>query len=492
MKRLRALFVFAAVWAVAGLLAAPVSAESPAQGPGAPRDNVLLAQALPSPERVVPPSRQAAQASFAPLVRTAAPAVVNVYGARREARGRNPFMDDPFFREFFGGGGGGMPRDRVQQSVGSGVIVAEEGIVVTNHHVVEGMTEVRVSLADRREFDAELILRDPRTDLAVLRIKGANGRFPSVRIADSDRLEVGDLVLAIGNPFGVGQTVTSGIVSALARTQVGISDYQFFIQTDAAINPGNSGGALIDMTGALVGINTAIFSRSGGSHGIGFAIPANMVRIVVDSARGGAGSVRRPWFGARLEPIDREKAEGLGLDRPSGALVVTVADKSPAAEAGLRRGDVIVAIDGQEVTDPDGFGYRFATKGVQGETSLAVMRSGRRLVLPVRLIAAPETRPRDIVRIRGRTPLTGASVGNLSPALAEELSIDAGTDGAVVVDIEANSPAQQLGFQKGDILLQINGERPATSRDVERLLRERTVGWQMRINRSGQVLGLEL
>jgi Do/DeqQ family serine protease len=453
-----------------------------------------VAAALPAaaqaPARQLPASRADVQASFSPLVKQAAPAVVNVYGERREQRRRNPIFDDPFFREFFGGRG--APQERAQQSVGSGVIVSADGTIVTNQHVVEGMTELRVALADRREFDADVVIRDPRTDLAILKIRNGNGAFPVVPLGNSDELEVGDLVLAIGNPFGVGQTVTSGIVSALARTQVGISDYQFFIQTDAAINPGNSGGALVDMRGRLMGINTAIFSRSGGSHGIGFAIPANMVKVVLDSARSGGATVRRPWFGARLEALDREKAEGLGLDRPSGALVVTVADKGPAAEAGLRRGDVILAIDGQEVTDPDSFGFRFATKGLRGEASLSVLRAGRRLVMPVRLTAAPETRPRDVVKLRGRVPLGGASVGNLSPALAEELSIDAVVDGVVITEVDPGSPAQQLGFQKGDILLAINGETPTVSRDVERLMSMRTRGWQMRINRGGQVLGLEL
>ncbi|MGL4241590.1 MAG: trypsin-like peptidase domain-containing protein, partial [Beijerinckiaceae bacterium] len=276
-------------------------------------------------QRQTPESKAQVQLSFAPLVKQAGPAVVNVYGAKREQRPRTSFLDDPFFRDFFRGGR--QAPERMQQSVGSGVFVSAEGLIVTNHHVIEGMTDVKVALSDRREFDADVVLRDPRTDLAVLRVKGGDGKFAALALGDSDQLEVGDIVLAIGNPFGVGQTVTQGIVSALARTQVGVSDYQFFIQTDAAINPGNSGGALIDMQGRLVGINTAIFSRSGGSHGIGFAVPANMVRTVIDSARTGGASVRRPWFGARLDSIDREKAEALGLPRPTGALVANVVEK---------------------------------------------------------------------------------------------------------------------------------------------------------------------
>src|SRR5215831_3005508 len=229
-----------------------------------------------TPERRVPSSANELRLSYAPVVRRVAPAVVNVYAAKTVAV-RNPLFDDPIFRRFFGG-----PGDQVQRSLGSGVLVDAEGLVVTNNHVIEGADQVRVSLADKREFEAEMVLKDSRSDLAVLRIKAQNERFPALEFADSDALEVGDVVLAIGNPFAVGQTVTHGIVSALARTEVGITDYQFFIQTDAAINPGNSGGALVDLSGRLVGINTAIFSRSGGSQGISFAIPANMVKVVVE------------------------------------------------------------------------------------------------------------------------------------------------------------------------------------------------------------------
>ncbi|MGB7259478.1 MAG: trypsin-like peptidase domain-containing protein, partial [Pseudolabrys sp.] len=255
--------------------------------------------------------------SYAPIVQHVSPAVVNVYAAK-VVQNRNPLFDDPIFRRFFGVPGGGS---QVQRSLGSGVIVDASGLVVTNVHVIEGADEVKVSLADKREFEATLVLKDPRSDLAILRIKDAHERFPFLEFANSDALQVGDVVLAVGNPFGVGQTVTHGIISALARTQVGITDYQFFIQTDAAINPGNSGGALVDMSGRLVGINTAIFSRSGGSQGVGFAIPANMVRVVVASARGGGHAVKRPWLGAKLQAVTGDLAESLGLKRPTGALV---------------------------------------------------------------------------------------------------------------------------------------------------------------------------
>src|SRR5215813_13613848 len=368
--------------------------------------------------------------SFAPIVQRVAPAVVNVYAAK-VVENRNPLFDDPLFRRFFGTPD--MPRDRVQRSLGSGVIVDPSGLVVTNNHVIEGASEVKVALADKREFEADMVLKDPRTDLAVLRIRDGRERFPALEFGDSDDLQVGDVVLAIGNPFAVGQTVTQGIVSALARTQVGITDYQFFIQTDAAINPGNSGGALVDVNGRLAGINTAIYSRSGGSIGIGFAIPSNMVKVVVSSALGGGGAVRRPWLGAKLQAITPEIAENLGLSRPSGALVATVSPNGPAARAGLKTGDVIASIDGQVAEDPNAFEYRFMTRPLGQAAQLDVLRAGKNLRLGIALETAPET-PRDELVIRGRSPFTGARVANLSPALAEELRLDAGAQGIVVVD----------------------------------------------------------
>src|SRR6202163_2464716 len=296
----------------------------------------LIVAALLTPagaqQRQVPASSAQLQLSYAPVVQRVAPAVVNVY-ASHVVENQNPCMAYPFFRQFFGGGG--MPREMVQRSLGSGVLVDASGLIVTNYHVIEGASDVKIALADKREFAADVVLKDQRSDLAVLRIKGASERFPTLEFANSDELQVGDVVLAIGDPFGVGQTVTHGIVSALARSQVGTSDYQFFIQTDAAINPGNSGGPLVDLNGRLVGINSAIYSRSGGSNGIGFAIPANMVRVVVASAQGGGASVKRPWLGAKLQAVTPEIADGMGLKRPAGALIASAVQGGPASHAGL-------------------------------------------------------------------------------------------------------------------------------------------------------------
>ncbi len=373
----------------------------------------VAAQMAQTPEKTVPLSKGEIQLSFAPVVKRAAPSVVNVYATHVEKRTARSSAMDEFMRRFFGedrpGGGrspGGMPGERAQRSLGSGVIVDGSGLVITNNHVIAEMNEVKVSLADKREFEAQIVLRDPRTDLAVLKIKTPADIAP-MPIGDSDHLEVGDVVLAIGNPFGVGQTVTQGIVSALARTQVGSSDYQFFIQTDAAINPGNSGGALVDLQGRLVGVNTAIYSQSGGSHGIGFAIPASMIRAVVEAAKTGGSLVRRPWLGARVQSVTPDIAESVGLDRPTGVLVASMQAKSPAEEAGLKRGDVVLSIDGQSVDDPEAFGYRFALKGISGTTQFGILRGTRRQTLAVKLSPAPETRPRDALKVRARTPFAG-------------------------------------------------------------------------------------
>ena len=306
-------------------------------------------------------------------------------------------------------------------------------------------------------------------------------------IGDPDALEVGDIVLAVGNPFGVGQTVTQGIVSGLARTNVGVSDFGYFIQTDAAINPGNSGGALVDMNGRLVGINSAIFSQSGGSVGIGFAIPANMVRNVLDSARAGAKSVRRPYLGATMQAVTQELADSLKLDRPIGALVSDVREKSPAAEAGLKRGDVVLDVAGRPIDDPDAFGWRFALQGVSGETPVVVNRDGRRTTLKVRLEPAPEIPARDLVRVKARSPFLGATVGNASPALAEELQLDV-TEGVVVTEVADGSVASQVGLQKGDVIKAINGEKVGSSKELNRIASGGASVWRITIMRGGQTM----
>jgi Do/DeqQ family serine protease len=450
---------------------------------------VFLLVAAPSlaQDRRVPSSAAELRLSYAPIVQRVQPAVVNVYAAK-VVQNHNPFLDDPLFRRFFGIPG--QP-EQMQRSLGSGVMVDPSGLVVTNVHVIEGADQVKVSLSDKREFEAEIVLKDPRSDLAVLRLKDSHEKFPTLDFANSDELMVGDVVLAIGNPFGVGQTVTHGIVSALARTQVGITDYQFFIQTDAAINPGNSGGALVDMTGRLVGINTAIFSRSGGSQGIGFAIPSNMVRIVVASAKSGGKAVRRPWLGAHLQAVTPDIADSLGLKTPSGALVASVLPDSPAAHAGLKASDLIVAIDGQPIDDPNAFDYRFVTHPLGGTSEIDVIRGGRTLKLSVALETAPDTN-RNEIKLEGRSPFQGATVANISPAVADEMHLDAGTDGVVMTEIADGSTAANVGFQKGDIIQAVNNKRIAMTGDLDKVSREQARLWRITLLRGGQQINVTL
>ena len=450
---------------------------------------VSTAPAQPVPDARVPSSPGEIKLSFAPVVKRVTPAVVNVYAARI-VQDRVPLFDDPIFRRFFGGGSGG-PREQVQRSLGSGVIVDGSGLVVTNNHVIENADQIKVALADKREFDADVVLKDARSDLAVLRIKAGRERFTPVDFGDSDALQVGDLVLAIGNPFGVGQTVTHGIVSAVARTQVGITDYQFFIQTDAAINPGNSGGALVDLSGRLVGINTAIFSRSGGSQGIGFAIPANMVKAVVASAKGGASVVRRPWLGAKLQAVTPEIAESLGLRLPTGALVASVVPGSPAARAGLKPSDLIAAIDGQAIEDPNAFDYRFATRPLGGTAQIDVMRAGKTVKLTVPLEVAPDIGRNEIV-LTGRSPFQGAKVANISPAVADELHLDSDAEGVVITDLADGAAAAGVGFQKGDIITAVNGQKIAKTSDLEKATREQVRLWRITLMRGGQQINVTL
>jgi serine protease Do len=436
--------------------------------------------------RVAPTSRAEVQLSFAPLVKKAAPAVVNVFTRKTvQARQMAPLLDDPFFRRFF------ERRFKPQNSLGSGVIVRSDGTIVTNYHVIEGADEVTVVLHDRREFEATILGSDARADLAVLKIEAKGETFPFLEFRDSDDLEVGDLVLAIGNPFGVGQTVTSGIVSALARTQVGINDLNFFIQTDAAINPGNSGGALVALDGKLVGINSAIYSQSGGSIGIGFAIPSNMVANVVEGITGG-GKIVRPWLGASGQPVTNELAQNLGLKAPVGVLVNEVYPGGPAERAGVRVGDVVRAVNGRDVTDLDALRYRIATHRLGESVRMDLMRRGQGVAVNFPVEAPPEIPPRATTELGGNHPLQGATIANLSPALADELSLDFKARGPVVIEVRRGSAAQRFGFQKGDIILDINGIKVPGVAELQRVVAQQASRWRMSIERGGKTLALQV
>jgi Do/DeqQ family serine protease len=416
-------------------------------------------------EPAVPSSREQITLSFAPLVKQVEPAVVNIYTRAVVQQRASPLFNDPFFRQFFGDAFG-QPSQRVQNSLGSGVIVRSDGLVVTNVHVIEGAQEIKVVLSDGREFSATPVTSDDQSDLALLKVDPEGATLPVLPLGDSDALEVGDLVLAIGNPFGVGQTVTSGIVSALARTRVGISDYGFFIQTDAAINPGNSGGALINMAGQLIGINTAIYSRSGGSIGIGFAIPSNMVHAFVEAAKAGRDFFERPYIGAQFEPVTPQIAESLGMDAPAGALVTSVEDNGPAAKAGLKPGDVVLKMNGTVLESVDALGYRLATQSIGAKATFDVLSKGKQQTLDIVLERAPEGATSTAVTLHGRSPFSGAQVAELSPRLAQRLGMRTDLKGVTVVGVDSGSPAAANRL----------GPVPRLARVVIRRTRQRSAG----------------
>jgi len=442
--------------------ARPVSQDEP---------HLQLVQASPLP-RAAPNSRGEMQLSFAPVVARASPAVVNVY-AQRVVRSMSR---DPFYGRFSG--------PRVEQSLGSGVIVRADGVIVTNNHVIEGAQALKVVLSDRREFDAEVMLADPRVDLAVLRIDAGAERLPTLAFANTADAQVGDLVLAIGNPWGLEQTVTSGIISALARTDVGISDYAFFIQTDAAINRGNSGGALVDMNGSLVGINSAIFSESGGSTGIGFAIPSEMVRRVVESAASGGSVVVRPWLGARLQPVTQEIARSLGLPRPEGVLVTDLYPRAAGQRAGLRQGDIILAVAGAEVRDEGGVRYQFATQRPGARVPLRVLRDGREITLTANAEAPPGGAP-EARELTGRHPLSGARVVTLTPATAEASGLDPFKTGVFIQALDRRGVAARIGFRPGDIIDAVNGQPIRDAAQLDRAMAGAR-SWVIGVERNGQ------
>ena len=446
---------------------------------------VIFSGELFAAAKKVPSTQVEVQLSYAPVVKQAAPAVVNIYTKRVvKTRSFSPFANDPFFQRFFGDRLGGASRERIQRSLGSGVIVEGDGVIVTNHHVVEGADEITVALSDRREFDAEIILNDEKTDLAILRINTDGEKLPTLKFSNSDSIEVGDLVLAIGNPFGVGQTVTSGIVSALARTKVSGQDYQFFIQTDAAVNPGNSGGALIGMDGELIGINTAIFSRSGGSNGIGFAIPANMVRHVVSSALLG-GELVRPWFGGGGQAVTSDIAESLGFDRPGGILVDDIYPGGPADKAGLQQGDVILSIDGKEVSSPQALRYYTGLESVGGTIPVEILRGEKKQILAIPLEAAPEDPPRNITTLEEDSLFYGIKLANLSPAYSEEIGTSVYETGVIVLDVP-RAVMRRTSVRRGDVFKFVNGDKVSVIKDIQDALYKDSKNIEFTVNRVGR------
>lgn len=439
----------------------------------------------------IPNSREEISLSFAPIVKQVAPAVVNIY-AKREVtvRTRSPFFNDPFFSMFMDDRIFGRMRQQVENSLGSGVIVSSDGIVITNAHVIKDAVEIKVVLNDGREFNADLKLQDDASDLAVLRIADAeNKTIPFANLKSSETLEVGDLVLAIGNPFGVGQTVTSGIVSAQGRSTLNINDYNFFIQTDAAINPGNSGGALVALDGGVVGINTAIYSRDGGSLGIGFAIPSEMVASIIAAEKqgqSGTAGITRPWLGVSAQALTADIAESLGISTPRGVLVADLHALSPLKAAGVKSGDIITAMDGKTLRDPAEMKFKMATVPLGNHANISVLRGDKTLSLDIQAIKPPETPPSNPQDISSNTPLNGATLSNLNPATATKLGLPDDSTGVVISAIKPNTPAQRIA-RTGSILTNINGKNITSVKDAIAALKNNKNGaWDITINTNGR------
>ena len=456
---------------------------------------ILVALAAPTAsaqEIRVPSSPAEIQLSFAPLVRAVAPAVVNIISSRTVLeRESGPLFNDPFFERFFGEQfqRPGLLREQTRSSLGSGVIVRPSGLIVTNAHVIRDADEITIVLSDLSEYEADIVVSDPQTDLALLQIRGMTDRsLLYLEMSDSDDLEVGDLVLAIGNPFGVGQTVTTGIVSALARTGVGVSDFSFFIQTDAAINPGNSGGALVAMDGTLVGINTAIFSRDEGSHGISFAIPSIMVRALIASVDRGMPRAR-PWLGARGRTVDPDLARRLGLSRPAGVLVTGVDQGSPAARAGIQTGDVILWVNGRSVDNIDAMRFRVASLLFDEMAQVSVWRAGATILLDLPVEPPPEVPPRQLTDITGTNPFSGVQVANLSPALMAEIGYNGDISaGVVVLRVADRSLADRFGLQPMDVIQSINAVEVGDVATLMRLVRGAPPPWNVAIRRDDRTI----
>lgn len=396
----------------------------------------------------VPQSKQEVALSFAPIVKQVAPSVINIFTKRVVTRNVSPFMNDPIFSQLFPGLG--VPQQRLEGALGSGVIVDAKGLAVTNAHVIRGADQITVSLSDGREFPAKVVLQDAASDLAILKIEAGDEKLPAARLQTSENIEVGDLVIAIGNPFGVGQTVTSGIISALARSSMNINDYNFFIQTDAAINPGNSGGPLVSMSGGVIGINSAIYSKDGGSLGIGFAIPSEMINTVLSAEKSGqvskAGEIVHPWIGVTAQDVTPDIAASLGLKIPSGALISDIHEASPAVKAGLKTGDVIVSVNNHVIRDATEMRFRLATLAMGEKADITYRRKGEEFKTTLVSITPPDSPARNEVTITGKNPLEGAVIANINPAVELELSLKNTPPKGVVVTSVAKKSIPDVSY----------------------------------------------
>ncbi|MEO9781148.1 MAG: trypsin-like peptidase domain-containing protein [Sedimentitalea sp.] len=437
-------------------------------------------------ETRVPQSQAEISLGFAPLVKRAAPAVVNIYARRVVEARQNPFMNDPFFKDFFRGFGN--PQPRVQNSLGSGVILSEDGIVVSNYHVVGMATDIRVVLSDRREYEARVLLGDEEADVAILQLEEADD-LPFLTLRDSDHVEVGELAMAIGNPFGIGQTVTSGIVSGLARSGAATGQARgYFIQTDAAVNPGNSGGALIDVNANLIGINTSILSRSGGSNGIGFAIPANLVAEFVHQARQGAERFERPWAGMSGQQVNSDLAESLGLSVPDGIVITELHEASPFTQAGLGVGDVITHVDNQPVNSPAEMLFRMTVAGIGQDAKVTWMHDSEERQSTVAMAPAPDEPESDERKLSKSTVLPDLTVALANPAVIARFGLPLNTEGVIVTD--PGRLGARVGLKTGDLIRTINRDEIEVSADVEDALTRPGRSVQLDLMRRGQRLSL--
>ncbi|HTZ18782.1 MAG TPA: DegQ family serine endoprotease [Dissulfurispiraceae bacterium] len=403
--------------------------------------------------------------AMAEVVAAVKPAVVNISSTRTiKSQGMShPFFNDPMFRRFFGEEFGGMekPREYKQASLGSGVIVHTNGYILTNNHVVKDADEIKIKLSDKREFKGKVIGTDPKTDIAVIKIDAAD--LPVMKMGDSDKMMVGETVIAIGNPFGLSQTVTSGIVSATGRADVGITDYEDFIQTDAAINPGNSGGALVNVRGELIGINTAIFSTSGGYQGVGFAVPSNMANVVMESLVKN-GKVVRGWLGVSIQPITPELAKQFGIKDDKGALIGDVVEEGPAEKAGLQRGDVIVEYDGKVVSDPTALRNMVAKTSPEKEVTVKVLREGKYQDLVVVIAELPVTLQKTAKEFDNL--LKGVKVQDITPEMRTKLNIPNRATGVLITGIDEGSPSAGT-LNQGDLIIEINRKRIGSMKDYD-------------------------
>jgi serine protease Do len=461
-----------------------------------------LGEAQNEPKSVARPALVGGLPNFVEVSKAVKPAVVNISTTRtvksEEGQGPrqrgNPFFEDPFFRRFFGDEfyrQFDAPRQRKEQSLGSGVIV-DGGYIVTNNHVIAKADEIKVVMSDKREFKGTLVGTDPKTDLAVIKVSVSD--LPTIPWGDSTTLEVGEYVLAVGNPFGLNQTITMGIVSAVGRANVGIADYEDFIQTDAAINPGNSGGALVNVKGELVGINTAIFTRSGGYMGIGFAVPSQMVKTVIDSLVS-KGKVVRGWLGVTIQEVSPELAKQFGLKEARGALVSDILDGSPADKAGIKRGDVVVEIDHKGVENASQLRNVVAALPIGAKASVKVIRDKKEKTFDVMI----GEQPKDLVSKSGEPSeddgggvgaLGGVGVHDLSPEFAKRFGLPEDEDGVVVTRVEPGSVAEEAGVQRGDLLVEVNRQPVRNTGEFNRIAREvgKDESILLLVNRQGQAL----